>query len=137
MCRFRPFTGRRQMNSKEWIVSVLGARDSGLGLPAVARSAKVGARDFGSGRSSGLVLWLVALLPFVVLATANSAGYRYGASDLAFYGPAVMRQLDPSLFPRDAPIIEAQAHLTFMDETVAAISRLTTGNLPALFVCLY
>jgi hypothetical protein len=77
------------------------------------------------------------VLPFVALATANSAGYRYGASDLAFYGPAVMRQLDPGLFPRDAPIIEAQARLTFMDETVAAISRLTTGDLPTLFFGLY
>ena len=69
-----------------------------------------------------------SLLPFVLLATANSAGYRYGASDLAFYGPAVMRQLDPELFPRDAPIIDAQARLTFMDETVAAIARLTTDR---------
>jgi hypothetical protein len=77
------------------------------------------------------------VVPFVLLATANSAGYRYGASDLAFYGPAVMRQLDPGLFPRDTPIIEAQARLTFMDETVAAISRLTTGDLPALFLGLY
>jgi hypothetical protein len=88
-------------------------------------------------RGSGLWLWILSLLPFVLLATANSAGYRYGASDLAFYGPAVMRQLDPSLFPRDTPIIEAQARLTFMDETVAAISRLTTDHLPALFLGLY
>ena len=29
-------------------------------------------------------LFLLALLPFTVLATINSAGYRYGASDLAF-----------------------------------------------------
>ena len=83
------------------------------------------------------LLVLLAVIPFVLLATANSAGYRYGASDLAFYGPAVMRQLDPGLFPRDTPIIEAQARLTFMDETVAAISRLTTGDLPALFLGLY
>ena len=82
-------------------------------------------------------LWILSLLPFVLLATANSAGYRYGASDLAFYGPAVMRQLDPSLFPRDTPIIDAQARLTFMDETVAAIARLTTDDLPALFLGLY
>jgi hypothetical protein len=79
----------------------------------------------------------LAAVPFVLLATANSAGYRYGASDLAFYGPAVMRQLDPSLFPRDTPIIDAQARLTRMDETVAAIARLTTTDLPALFLALY
>ena len=39
---------------------------------------------------------------FVLLATLNSAGYRYGASDQAFYIPAVLRHLDPALFPRDA-----------------------------------
>ena len=77
------------------------------------------------------------LLVFVLLATANSAGYRYGASDLAFYGPVSQRrQLDPALF-RDAPLIDAQARLTFMDETVAAIARLTTDHLPALFLGLY
>ena len=32
----------------------------------------------------------------------NSAGYRYAASDQAFYIPAVLRHLDPALFPRDA-----------------------------------
>ncbi len=95
------------------------------------------ARRSAARGGGGQWLWILSLLPFVLLATANSAGYRYGASDLAFYGPAVMRQLDPSLFPRDTPIIEAQAHLTFMDETVAAISRLTTGNLPVLFLGLY
>jgi hypothetical protein len=77
------------------------------------------------------------LLPFLLLATANSAGYRYGASDLAFYGPAVMRQLDPALFPHDAALIEAQARLTRMDETVAAIARATTKHLPTLFLVLY
>lgn len=48
-----------------------------------------------------------------------------------------MRQLDPALFPRDASLIDAQARLTFMDETVAAIARLTTRHLPALFLGLY
>ena len=83
------------------------------------------------------LLWLLSLVPFVLLATANSAGYRYGASDLAFYGPAVMRQLDPDLFPRDRPVLDAQANLTFMDETVAAIARRTTTHLPSLFLGLY
>jgi hypothetical protein len=75
--------------------------------------------------------------PFILLATANSAGYRYGASDLAFYGPAVMRQLDPALFPRDRVLIDAQAHLTFMDETIGAVARLTSDHFPALFLGLY
>ena len=87
------------------------------------------------GRAAGILF--LAAIPFVLLATANSAGYRYGASDLAFYGPAVMRQLDPSLFPRDTPVIDAQAKLTFMDETVATLARLTTTDLPSLFLALY
>ena len=52
------------------------------------------------------------LLPFLILATANAAGYRYGASDQAFYGPAVMQRLDPALFPRDTPLLNTQAQLT-------------------------
>lgn len=82
-------------------------------------------------------LFPLALVPFILLATANSAGYRYGASDLAFYGPAVMRQLEPRSFPRDTPLIDAQARLTRMDETVAAVARATTTDLPALFLGLY
>ena len=56
------------------------------------------------------------------------AGYRYGASDLAFYGPAVMRHLDPALFPRDRVVIDAQARLTLMDESVGTLARVTTRN---------
>ena len=78
--------------------------------------------------------WLVV---FGVLATANSAGYRYGASDLAFYAPAIMRQLDPALFPRDATLLNVQADLTLADETIAAIARLTRLDLPQLFFALY
>lgn len=80
---------------------------------------------------------LLSLLPFVVLATANSAGYRYGASDLAFYGPAVMQRLDPRLFPRDRLVIQAQAKLTLMDESVGTIASATGAALPGLFAGLY
>lgn len=82
-------------------------------------------------------LWVLWVSAFALLATANSAGYRYGASDQAFYGPAVMRDLDPALFPRDADIIEAQARLTLVDEAVAAVARLTTEDFPNLFLALY
>ena len=34
--------------------------------------------------------------------TINSAGYRYGASDQAFYAPAILKRIDPSLYPRDS-----------------------------------
>jgi hypothetical protein len=89
-----------------------------------------------AARSSAL-LFALGLGPFVVLCTANSAGYRYGASDLAFYAPAVMQRLDPRLFPRDAPLIDAQARLTLMDETVAAAARVTRLPLPQLFAAVY
>jgi hypothetical protein len=94
-------------------------------------------KEFLLPSASCLLPFVSCLLPFVVLATSNSAGYRYGASDLAFYGPAVMRQLDPALFPRDRVLIDAQARLTFMDETVGSIARLTTDRFPALFLGLY
>ena len=77
------------------------------------------------------------LLPFILLATANSAGYRYGASDQAFYAPAVMRRVDPALFPRDAPLLNTQAHLTLADETVGGVVRLTGVDLPPVFAILY
>src|SRR3954471_1368945 len=74
---------------------------------------------------------------FVVLATLNSAGYRYAASDQAFYIPSVLRQLDAALFPRDAALIDAQSHLAIMDEAIAAAVRLTGLSLQHLFLGLY
>ena len=88
----------------------------------------------GAARIAGRAAWLVL---FGLLATANSAGYRYGASDLAFYAPAIMRQLDPALYPRDAPLLNVQADLTFADETIAAIARVIRLDLPQLFFVLY
>ena len=77
------------------------------------------------------------LLPFLFLCTLNSAGYRYGASDLAFYIPAALEKLNPSLFPRDGALIASQARLTMIDEVIAALSRVTGLALPSLFVTLY
>ena len=77
------------------------------------------------------------LLPFVLLATANAAGYRYGASDQAFYTPAVMQHLDPLLFPADGTLLNTQSRLTLADETVAAAANLTRLELPALYLVLY
>ncbi|CAN5702810.1 hypothetical protein BH24ACI5_BH24ACI5_17320 [soil metagenome] len=79
----------------------------------------------------------LVLVPFVVLATLNSGGYRYGASDQAFYQPAVLKQLDPGLFPRDTPVLAAQTHLTLADEIVAGVVRATGGSVPAVFAALY
>jgi hypothetical protein len=74
----------------------------------------------------------LAVLPFVVLATLNSAGYRYGASDQAFYVPAILDQLQPALYPRDSDLIYSQARLTLVDEAVAGVARATGLTLPAL-----
>ena len=40
-----------------------------------------------------IALWWLAGGVFVILATANAAGYRYGVSDQAFYIPVVTRAL--------------------------------------------
>jgi hypothetical protein len=77
------------------------------------------------------------LLPFIIFATANAAGYRFGASDQAFYEPSVLRRLDPALFPRDTPLLNTQAQLTFADETIGAIARVSGLSIPALFAALY
>lgn len=88
-------------------------------------------------KRSLLLPFTFVLLPFVLLCTLNSAGYRYGASDLAFYIPAALERIDPSLFPRDTPLIASQAKLTMIDETIAGLSRVTGLGLPPLFATLY
>ena len=101
------------------------------------------ARNKGEGtRLPGSLLpflfpFTLCLVPFVLLCTLNSAGYRYGASDLAFYIPAALERLDPSLFPRDGALIASQARLTMIDETIAVLSRMTGLGLPPLFATLY
>ena len=67
----------------------------------------------------------------------NSAGYRYAASDQAFYIPAIVRHVDPAAFPRDAPLIDAQARLTLVDDALAAIVKATGVSLQWLFAALY
>jgi hypothetical protein len=86
--------------------------------------------------SRGAIL-AACFAPFLVLATLNSAGYRYGASDQAFYLPAMLERLDPSLFPRDSALIGSQAKLTLVDETLAALARVLPVDLPVLFAGFY
>jgi hypothetical protein len=89
-------------------------------------------------RSGDRAIWLTgAVVLFITLATANSAGYRYGVSDQAYYVPAVAKVLDPALFPRDAPLLAAQSRLTFSAEAVAGLSRLLHLDLPVLCFGLY
>ena len=72
-------------------------------------------------------------LVFGVLATMNAAGYRYGVADQAFYVPAVLRHLDPSLYPQDGWMIGSQAKLLIFDELFAAAHRATGVPLPWMF----
>lgn len=72
-------------------------------------------------------------LLFALLATLNAGGYRYGASDQAFYIPAILHQLDPSLYPRDWAMIGAQGRFFLVDEVGAALVRLTGLPLPVWF----
>jgi len=81
----------------------------------------------------GAGLFAAALLPFVLLATLNSGGYRYGASDQAFYAPAILEGIDASLYPRDSELIRSQARLTLVDDVIGPLGRMTHLRLPTLF----
>lgn len=78
-------------------------------------------------------IWIAAGIVFALLATANAAGYRYGGSDQAFYIPAVTKALTPEAFPRDTPLIDAQARLIFIDELLAAGVSATGLPMETLF----
>lgn len=80
--------------------------------------------------------FIACLLPFVLLATLNSAGYRYGASDQAFYAPAILERIDPALYPRDSDLIRSQAGLTLVDDVLGPLARATGVRLPSAFVVL-
>jgi hypothetical protein len=67
----------------------------------------------------------------------NAAGYRYGASDQAFYIPAIVRHLEPAAYPRDAVLIDSQARLTVIDEAIAGMVKVTGLSLPHLLLPLY
>ena len=89
-----------------------------------------------SDRTSSLGLLAACLFPFIILATANSAGYRYGASDQAFYAPAILKRIDPALYPRDSEFIRSQARLTLVDEVLGPVARATGAPLSTAFVVL-
>ena len=83
--------------------------------------------------------WQVALgaALFTILATANGAGYRYGVSDQAFYVPVMTHAIDPTLFPRDGALIDAEGRLMLMDEVVSGVVRATGLSLETLFLTGY
>lgn len=85
-------------------------------------------------RVLGLTL---AAAAFVLAATANSGGYRYGVSDQAFYAAAVVKDLHPAFYPHDTPLLDVQSHLMWSDEIVAGLVRGTGVDQPTLYVVLY
>lgn len=80
---------------------------------------------------------LAGFLGFALAATLNSGGYRYGASDQAFYIPAILRDVDPQLFPRDATLIESQARLFVLDELFARLLEIIPLPLETWFLAGY
>jgi hypothetical protein len=84
-----------------------------------------------------LLVSLISLALFILLATSNGAGYRYGVSDQAFYIPAIIHAAHPETFPRDGALIEAQARLMVLDEAFAGVMRATELSLPTLFAAGY
>ena len=80
-----------------------------------------------------LTLAAVLAATFAILVTANSAGYRFGVSDQAFYIPATERIITPSLFPQDGALIDSQARLTVSDDIIARIAMTTGASLPTIF----
>lgn len=74
---------------------------------------------------------------FFVLATANSGGYRYGASDQAFYIPAIRKAMDASLFPHDAALLAAQGRVILWDGLVAGLTSSLNLSIETVFFLLY
>jgi hypothetical protein len=84
-----------------------------------------------------VVTLAAAAVLFVIVATANSGGYRYGASDQAFYQPAIALAADPDLFPRDRVVLAAQMRHWPGAYVIGAAGRLTDGDWPRLFIAFY
>jgi hypothetical protein len=80
---------------------------------------------------------VAALALFVVVATANSGGYRYGVSDQAFYVPAVALEQHPDLFPRDRVLLEPQMHAWIGGAILGAADGWLGDDLPTLFAIVY
>ena len=85
-----------------------------------------------------------AFAGFIAVATAfgtvallNTGGYRYGASDQAFYVPATLRHIDPSLFPRDRDLLDVEGRLMIFDELLGAIARVVPLTVPQVFFAAY
>lgn len=80
---------------------------------------------------------LICFPIFIVLATANGAGYRFGVSDQAGYVPAVMLAENPAAFPHDASLIRTHAQFFVIDELLGGIGRATGVSLESRFFVAY
>lgn len=76
-------------------------------------------------------------IAFALAATANSGGYRYGASDQAFYIPAVRQAMDGALFPRDGWLLAAQGRVILWDGLAAGAAGVSNLPLPWIFLLFY
>lgn len=68
-----------------------------------------------------VVLALIGLAIFTVLI----AGYHPGAEDDGVYLPAIERNLNPHLFPKDADFFALQMQATVFDKAIAALVRIS------------
>ncbi|HET9370111.1 MAG TPA: hypothetical protein VFO19_07675, partial [Vicinamibacterales bacterium] len=74
---------------------------------------------------------------FVLLATANSGGYRYGVSDQAYYQPAIVHALEPATFPRDRALLATQSRFLISDQAVAGLVAMSGGDIERVFLIVY
>jgi hypothetical protein len=81
--------------------------------------------------------WALGAAAFLLLATANSGGYRYGVSDQAFYATAVVKNLRPASFPRDSRLLDVESGLMLADEIVGTVVRAAGGDQPPVYLALY
>jgi hypothetical protein len=58
-------------------------------------------------------------------ATVAIHGYHLGIEDQAIYLPAILKHLNPALFPHDGILFEAQTKPTLIDEIIAGVVRAT------------
>lgn len=75
------------------------------------------------------------LILFALAATANSAGYRFGGSDQAFYIPSIAMANDAALFPRDRTLFGPQERMWPGRHLFAAAARV--AGMPPAFAALY
>ena len=90
-----------------------------------------------AGRQWPARWWVIGALAFVIVATLNSAGYRFGTGDQAFYLPAIQRHLDPESFPRDRVLIDDQDRFNVFPRVAAAVIRAAHVPEPVLFAGFY